>query len=117
MNNATFIGNLTSDAVRKEINGNQFTTFSVAVNYKTKQKETTQYISCIMSGDTSNLIGYLTKGKKVAVNGRISCRAYMGKDNAPHADLQLSVREIELCGGNTDVKSTQSTAHSDGLPF
>lgn len=122
MNNATFIGNITADAVKKDYNGKQFTSFSIAVNHKTKDKEYTQFVSCAMNGDTGNLFGYLTKGKKVAVSGRVSCRAYVGRDNMAHAELQLSVKELELCGGNnTDVRNEpqpmQPQVNGDNLPF
>lgn len=122
MNHATFIGNITADAVKKDFNGKQFTAFSIAVNHKSKDKEYTTFVSCAMSGDTGNLFGYLKRGKKVAVSGRVSARAYVGRDNAAHAELQLSVRDLELCGGNNaDVRNEpqpmQPQVNGDNLPF
>lgn len=98
MNQATFIGNLVAPAVAKSANGNSFITFTLAVNRKYKNNNETLYVECAKNGDNANLLPYLTKGQKVAVSGRVSCRAYTNKQNLAAAVMELSVYELELVG-------------------
>lgn len=115
MNQATFIGNLTRQAEVKTINGgNSFTTFTLAVSrrYKTRdgtKKEDTSFIECIMNGNTQNLLPYLQKGSKVCVVGRVSCHAWIDKQNQAHANLDLNVRELELIGSSNSQPTAQPT--------
>lgn len=98
MNQATFIGNLVAPAVAKSANGNSFIKFTLAVNTKYKDNNATLYVECIKNGDNNKLIPYLTKGQKVAVMGRISCHAYINRQNLAAAVMELSVYELELVG-------------------
>ena len=98
MNNAAFIGTICADAsVKTSREGEEFTSFDVAVNYHRKGGTTlTTFVSCAMNGRNENLLPYLKKGQKVYVAGRISCRAYVDRQNHAKAALTLSVREGEL---------------------
>lgn len=109
MNQATFIGNLTADANKRQntSTGKEYTTFTIAVNRKGKDNVEVTYVSCIMGGDTSKLINYLTKGKKVAVVGRVGCHGYTDKNGAVHASLDLFVNELELLGSKSDNSAHQ----------
>lgn len=114
MNSATFIGNLTRDAVQKLSNNQKpYTTFDIAINDKRGQKENVMYVSCIMGGDTSKLLPYLTKGTKVCVQGRVSCHAYTNKQGQAIANLDLLVNQLELLGGNKDKAATPQPQQPD----
>lgn len=116
MNNATFIGNLTRDAIQKTSSNNKpYTTFDIAINDKRGQKESVMYVSCIMGGDTSKLLPYLTKGTKVCVQGRVSCHAYTNKQGQAIANLDLLVNQLELLGGNKDKTAAQPQQPDSGF--
>lgn len=101
MNCATFIGNLTRDAVQKLSNNHKhYTTFDIAINEKRGQKESVMYVSCIICSEPYKLLPYLTKGTKVCVQGRVSCHAYTNKQGQAIANLDLLVNQLELLGGN-----------------
>ena len=132
MNQATFIGNLTANAVQKQTQGGTaFITFTLAVNRKYKDKEEVSYIECIKNGDNAKLLPFLTKGTKIAVTGRVSCHAYVDKNNQARASLDLAVFDLELLGGKQQSDNTQQAApqqstqnpfptnqeSNDGLPF
>lgn len=121
MNSATFIGNLVAPAVQKQANDRTFITFTVAVNRKYGQKEEVLYVECIKSGDNAKLLPFLGKGTKVCVQGRVSCHAYVDKQNVAHAYLDLAVFELELVGGKADNQQsnqpTQSNQQSVNNPF
>lgn len=114
MNSATFIGNLTRDAIQKTSSNNKpYTTFDIAINDKRGQKESVMYVSCIMGGDTSKLLPYLTKGTKVCVQGRVSCHAYTNKQGQAIANLDLLVNQLELLGGNKDKAAAPQPQQPD----
>lgn len=81
MNTVTIIGNLTRDAKVVKTDGGKDLIFNtVAVNYKSGDKERTDFIPIKKVG-SEKFASYLTKGKKVAVTGRL--QSYM-KDKQTH---------------------------------
>src|SRR5690554_6726682 len=111
-------GRLTRDAeVRTLSNENQVVNFSVAVNdsYKTKQGEwveQTAYFDCAywISAKVATL---LTKGTLVELTGRVSTRAWTGKDGEPKAGLNFHTSNIKLHGGSRRTETVQATAQSE----
>lgn len=108
MNQATFIGNLTANAVQRATrDGSEtYATFSVAVNNRRRDTEETLYVNCVKTGNTAAIVPYLTKGTKVAVTGRVTCSAWIDKQGMPHASLDLFVRDFEFVGGKPGANST-----------
>lgn len=119
MNQATFIGNLTANAVQRATadGAATYATFSVAVNRKAKNgAEETTYVDCVMGGNTAGVVPYLTKGKKIAVTGRVSCRAWIDRQGQPHANLELRVWDLEFCGGRDNAEQGQTQAQAPAHP-
>jgi len=127
------IGRLTKDAeVRTLSNAKRVVNFSVATNdsYKNKQGERieqTTYFDCAY-WLTANVARLLTKGTLVELTGRVSTRAWTGKDGEPRAGLNFHTSNIKLHGGSkkaetvqapTQSKSNKVTAQEteDDLPF
>lgn len=113
MNQAIFIGNLTADAQQRTARDmvTTYATFTVAVNRRLKDgASSVTYVDCLFGGNTAGLMPYLTKGKRVAVTGRVSCRAWIDRQGQPHANLELFVRDIELCGGRDADTAAASPA-------
>lgn len=108
MQQLTVLGNLGADAQVREDNGRKFVTFKVAdttkfTNQKGETKETTTWVSCVLSGDGGNLLPYLKKGVKVLVVGRPGYKVYSSeKARAMMAGVDLHVISVELAGGSTD---------------
>ena len=114
------IVNLGADVEIKESNGSKFATFRVAdtTKYTTQQgetKEVTNWIDCSMNNIESKVLPYLKAGVKVFVRGNASLRVYSSKkDRCMKAGLQVSVLEIELCGGNNELVPRQVIDPVDG---
>lgn len=108
MQQLTVLGNLGADAQVREDNGRKFVTFKVAdttkfTNQKGETKETTTWVSCVLSGDGGNLLPYLKKGVKVLVVGRPGYKVYSSeKARAMLAGVDLHVISVELAGGSSD---------------
>ena len=111
------IGRLTRDAeVRTTSQDKQVVNFSVATNerYKNKQGEhieQTTYFDCSYWISTK-VASLLTKGTLVELLGRISTRAWVGKDGEPKAGLNFHTSNIKLHGSSKNTNS-QSSATID----
>lgn len=117
------IGNLGADLEVKESNGSKFATFRIAdtTRYKTQNgedKEVTNWIDCTYNNLESKVLQYLKAGVKVFVRGNASLRIYSSKkDRCMKAGLQISVTEIELCGGNNDIVPRQLVDPENGALY
>lgn len=93
MKQIQIIGNIGSDAVLRNANGNEFITFSVGTNEKIKQKdgtekEITDWFSVICN--QKSLASYLKKGTKVFVQGRLNASLYKDNNNQTKISLEIS---------------------------
>lgn len=108
MNQLQIIGNLTRDAEVRQSERTQenFLTFSVAVN-QGKDAQGNDREALFVSirqkqyqNTPNGLLPYLTKGKKVFVQGRVSLSVYQSKTNGAWLpELTCWAEKIELCGG------------------
>ncbi|WLD24284.1 single-stranded DNA-binding protein [Flavobacterium dauae] len=112
------IGRLTRDAeVRTTSQDKQVVNFSVAVNdsYQNKEGERieqTAYFDCSY-WKTPNVVKMLTKGLLVELTGRISTRAWIGKDGEPKAGLNFHTSDIKPLAGGRKAETVQATAQSE----
>lgn len=127
------IGRLTRDAeVRTTSQDKQVINFSVATNesYKNKQGEhieQTTYFDCSYWISTK-VASFLKKGTLVELLGRISTRAWVGKDGEPKAGLNFHTSNIKLHGSSKNTNGLSSVTtdkrkdanleeKEDDLPF
>lgn len=111
-------GRLTRNAeVRTLSNEKQVVNFSVAVNdsYRNKQGERveqTTFFDCAY-WISSRVAKLLTKGTLVELTGRVSTRAWTGKDGEPRAGLDFHTSNIKLHGGSKRTETLQATEQSE----
>ena len=116
------IGRLTKDAeVRTTSQDKQVVNFSVATNdsYRNKQGERveqTTYFDCAYRL-TANVARLLTKGTLVELTGRVSTRAWIGKDGEAHSGLNFHTSQIKLHGGCRRTETVQATAQAENNSF
>lgn len=116
------IGNLGADALLQSGNDGKFVTFRVAHSVKYTDRATgqivnnTTWVSCTWNHDGGGLLQYLKMGAKVFVRGSISSRLYTGNDGQKHAGINMSVQEIELCGGRVEANAESVKAWLDANP-
>jgi len=126
------IGRLTRDAlVSTTPQDKQVVNFTVAVNDSYKNKdgnwiEQTEYFDCSF-WRTPKIAKILTKGTLVKLTGRVSVRAWMGKDGEPKAGLNFRATDVDRLaktkraetneyGGSESQHSTTNETEDD-LPF
>lgn len=109
-------GYLGADAEAKDENGNVFITFRVAHTDRWKdtagnQKESTQWIDCIMSGHPA-VFDYLKQGTLVYVSGHARLRCYSSAAARSFvAGCTISVVTLELLGGSGDAVPRRLFSH------
>lgn len=105
MNKAIIIGNLTRDPELRTVSGRDSAAisvcdFTVAVNRRgtnaNGQPEADFFRVTAWRGLADNCKKYLTKGRKVAVTGAVSCRTYTGNDGITRANLEIQADEVEF---------------------
>lgn len=126
LNRATLIGNLTRDPeLRKTTNGQSVASFSIATNrsFTTQtgeRKEQADYHNIVAWGRLAEICAqYLTKGKKVYVDGRIQNREWEGQDGQKRYRTEIVVENMIMLdkaggmGGGSFSKSSGDTGSAD----
>ena len=111
LNTVILIGNLTADPELKYTStGTARSRFSIAVNraYKdasgNKQEETT-FVPIVTWGATAeNCSNYLSKGRSVAVEGRLRIDSFEGDDGERKKVVEVIANSVQFLGGNPDAK-------------
>ena len=108
------IGNLGADAEIRQVGERSVISFNVAHSEKYTDRNTGQlvdktvWVGCSYwrQPTQTGVAKYLTKGKKVFVEGEPSVRTYQNREGATVATLDLRVINLELLGGNTEPGQT-----------
>ena len=118
MNNITLLGRLTKDPELKySQSGKAFTKFSIAVTREFNRDEA-DFINCIAWEKRAETIcEYLRKGKRIALQGRLSVRSYE-KDGETKWITEVIVDKFEFVDSNNNTQNetndnTQSTENPD----
>jgi single-strand DNA-binding protein len=109
VNKVILIGNLGKDAeTRFTPQGIARTTFAMATSRRWKDqqtgewKEETDWHNVIL-WRSENVANYLTKGKKVYVEGRLQTRSYDDKDGNKKYMTEVVAEDVMLLGGRDDA--------------
>lgn len=101
MNKVILIGNLTRDAERMETkDGKCGCRFAIAVQRDYKDADgnfLTDFFNAVLWGDyAAKLAGYMNKGKKIAVEGKVQNRTYEDKDGYKRTVTEIFAERVEL---------------------
>lgn len=91
-------GNLGGDIEVKEMGDGQVKgRYRIAISGR--KEGATTWLTCDHWGVHPNLVPHLTKGKKVALAGRIEEQGWTGKDGQPKTAIVMVVNSVTLLGG------------------
>ena len=118
MNKCIIIGNVThSPELRSTPSGVSVCSFTVAVNSRQKDKDgnaKTDFFRVSAWRQLADLCGkYIARGKKVAVIGEVSARAYEGEDGSVRAQLEANATEVEFLSPREDKPTDRYTPIED----
>lgn len=119
MNHFVGIGRLTRDPeVRYTQSGKAYVSFTLAIDRRKSGEGNPQadFISCVAWEKTAEVISqYCTKGKKIAVEGRIQTRSYE-KDGRKYYVTEVIVQSMEFCDSKGGGASTTNGGTYAGTP-
>jgi single-strand DNA-binding protein len=110
LNRATILGNLTRDPeLRQTPNGQQVCSFGVATNRAWsgndgQRQEQSEFHNIVAWGKLAEICGqYLTKGKKVYLEGRLQTRDWEGQDGVRRYRTEIVAENLIMLdrAGNT----------------
>ena len=110
LNQCNFIGHLGKDPETRHMpSGDAVTNFSIACNWKTKEKEGAEWVRIVTFGKLAEICSeYLKKGSQVYVSGRMQTRKYE-KDGQDHYSTEIVADRMQMLGGKREE-------HSEGQP-
>jgi single-strand DNA-binding protein len=122
VNTATVIGNLGADPqVRALPSGQSVANLSLATterftDHNGGKQQRTEWHRIVAFGKLAETCGYLSKGRQVYVEGRLTTRQYEAKDGSgKRYRTEIVARQIRFLGKRTDASDT--TAESPDVPF
>ena len=111
LNRCEFIGRLGKDPeVRYTADSNAICNFSIAVGYKSKDKETTEWVRITAFGKLAGICAdYLKKGSQVFVAGRMTTRKWQNKDGVDQYTTEVVADQMQMLGGRPAEDAAQSS--------
>lgn len=122
INRVELSGNITRDA---ELHG-AMCAFTIAVNDRERGedgewKDAPSFVDCKVLGQrAAKLVGYLSKGTKVAIAGRIKQDKWQAKDGTNRSALRVIVDDLEFMSraeSRPAPKPTQDAYADEEIPF
>lgn len=114
MNKVILCGNLGGDAELRFTQGGQpVSSMSVCTTEKWndqqgKKQERSEWHSCVWWGKGAEALNkYLTKGKKVLVEGKIQTRSWEDKDGTKRYKTEINITNVELLSSNQNSGGQQ----------
>lgn len=111
LNKVMIIGNLTRDPeLRYTPSGAAVVSFSVATNRSWKkedgsQQEETEFIRIVAWQKLGEICSqYLTKGKKVYLEGRMQTRKWNAQDGSPRETTEVVISDMVMLGDRKDAE-------------
>lgn len=102
MNSITLIGRTTKEPdVRTIPSGSKCASFCLAVDRRTKEGKTADFIDCVAWGKTAELVeSYIKKGERLGIVGALQTRNYEDKEGNKRKVYEVLIDRIEFLGGN-----------------
>ena len=121
MNKFVAVGRTTKDCdIRSTSTGKQVATFTLAAgrDFKNAQGEReADFLPCVVWGKLSEVCEkYVTKGKQIAVAGRIQTRNYEDKDGQRRYITEVIVSDLQLLGSRQDAQQSQEPEYTEVEP-
>ena len=128
MNTVILIGRLTKDPEIRVISQSETTVanFTLAVDRPMAKEKTADFIRIVCFGKTAELCErFLTKGRQVAVNGRIQTGSYKTQSGETRYTTEVVAERVEFLGskGDSSPKEADSSIPDgfseldDDVPF
>lgn len=105
LNQVVLVGRLTRDPeIRQTPSGTSVGKFSLAnnrtYNYNNERREEVLFMDCTVFGRLTEIVQrFCSKGKQVAVTGRLKQNTWQSQDGKKQSKIELVVENLQLLGG------------------
>ena len=115
LNRCEFIGRLGKDPeLRYSASGDAIANFSIAVGYKTKDKDNTEWVRITAFGKLAGICGdYLKKGSQVYIAGRMTTRKWQNKDGVDQYTTEVVADQMQMLGGKPEQSAPPLSQKQD----
>ncbi len=120
LNKAFILGNLTRDPeLRTTTTGQNVCSFGVATNrvwnnQKGERQEQVEYHNIVAWGKLAEIVSqYLSKGRKVFIEGRLQTREWEGQDGVKRYRTEIIAENLQMLDRPGDRPTGPTTASSD----
>ena len=117
LNACMFIGRAGRDPEQRfSASGMEVTNFSLAVGYKYKETESTEWINVVCFGKLASIVSqYVQKGKQLFVSGRMQTEEWTDKDGNKRKTTKVIANTVQFLGSAAD-KPEAYKVRNDGPP-
>lgn len=114
INHTTLQGRLTRDPELRQTNsGVSVCSFTVAWSEKYKEQETKLFLPCTAWRGTAEMVSRnFSKGREIAVEGKLSTREWDDKDGNHRTSIEMTVDRVHFCGPKAGEQPTTPVAPS-----
>lgn len=119
MNKVILSGRTTNDIELKATpDGTPVATFILAVDRRTKDDKA-DFPTIVAWRKTAEFVAqYITKGRKIIVEGELRTRTYEGEDGKRHKVTEVQAENIEFADNRPQEKKEDApSGYDDGLPY
>ena len=112
LNQCNFIGRLGNDPeMRYAPSGTAVCNFSIAVGYKYKEEESTEWVRVVAFGKLAEIVGeYVRKGKQIFVSGRMQTNVWDDKDGNKRYTTEIIANNVQFLGGRNESAAPQTSS-------
>jgi single-strand DNA-binding protein len=118
LNRIEIIGNCGKEPeMRFTTSGKPVVNFSVAVNSKYGEQESTEWFNVVAWNKLAeNCNQFLIKGRQVFVEGRLQTRTWDGQDGQKHYRTEIIASKVLFLGKRDDTADAESPESTEGTP-
>ena len=123
INRVVLVGNLTRDPeLRQTPNGKSVCTLGLAVNDRYKNEagewvERPNYFDIVVWGaQAESCSRYLSKGRPVAVDGRLSYRSWEAQDGSKRSKIEVIANTVQFLGSGSGAREGAGAPVAAGAP-
>jgi single-strand DNA-binding protein len=119
-NHITLVGRLTKNPeIRYIQSGNAVTSFSIAINRRTKQGDEAMFVDCVAWNSPGRKLAdicneYLKKGMTVLVDGRLAIRDYTNKDGEKRKATEVVLNDMQMLDSKNSGASANGGSYGGG---
>lgn len=122
MNHVTCIGRIVKDVEVKDAGKSKVVNFTVAVDrdFKRDGQPTADFFDCAAFGPSAEYLGkYASKGRQVAVAGRLENNSWTDKEGKKRISTTIRVENVQLLGPNNNGEAADGPVmdDEDAIPF